>query len=487
VGVEAEGGDPAADGFEDGVDGDDGEDHREHLEDEEAAEEFFAAEEFHAGEGVGAGGGQHQDEEGAGGGHLDRVPEPAQDGDGGREPGAVGLLHGQAEDHAPMVEAEGVGGGQEAAGGEVALAERNGDHHEQRHHHEGDEAGEHGMGEQEPPAIGLAFDHQRPPFRGGGDGAAGGEAELLPGEQGHHDEQEGGDGGGEAEARRGILERHAEGVGDEQVRGAGDGGGADDVGLAAGEQVDEREIVEVEGEAGDEQREQRREDLREGDLPEVGPGAGAVDGGGFVELVGHGLEHAGGDDHHVGIAQPGVDDQDHGAGEGGIGEPLGGDAEEGGQDEVDFAVAFVEEALEDEDGDEGGDGVGQDEQRAVEGASAQGLPLEQAGQHDADGEGDGDGQEGEGHVPAEDLQEGRADGGVAEDEAEVLPADPDAPAGADGFAGLHVDVVAARRVGHEGLAGDGVDEGFAVLVPERQAVAKRAEADEAQGRVEPGG
>ena len=167
MGVESERGDPAAEGFEDGIDGDEGEDHREHLEDEEAAEDPFAAPEAHPSEGVGAGGGQREDQEGADGGHLDGVPEPAQDGDGRRLPRAVGLRHGQAEHHAPVFEAEGFGRGQDAADGEVALAERNGHDHEQGDRHEGDEGDQRGVREGEAEAVGAAGDHGRPPCAAG--------------------------------------------------------------------------------------------------------------------------------------------------------------------------------------------------------------------------------------------------------------------------------------------------------------------------------
>jgi len=66
-----------------------------------------------------------------------------------------------------MLEAEGFPRGQDAAGGEVALTERDRHNHEQRHHHEGDEADQRGMGEDQPSAVGAAFHHQRPPFTAG--------------------------------------------------------------------------------------------------------------------------------------------------------------------------------------------------------------------------------------------------------------------------------------------------------------------------------
>ena len=71
--------------------------------------------------------------------------------------------------------------------------------------------------------------------------------------------------------------------------------------------------------------------------------------------------------------------------------------------------------------------------------------------------------------------------GSAETGAVESHVDPSAKvSGADGRAGLLVDVVAAPRIGHEDLAGDGVDEFVAVCVPQRQAEAQRAEADEPQ-------
>ena len=147
---------------------------------------------------------------------------------------------------------------------------------------------------------------------------------------------------------------------------------------------------------------------------------------------------------------------------------------------VDLAVALVEQALEDQNRYERRNGVGQDEERAVNVATTQRGPLQQAGQHHAQEKRDGHGEQRKCDVPPENLQEWRADGRVAENLPEVFRTNPHPPAGADGFAGSRVHIVAARRIGAQGLAAGHVHQRFAILAPEWHAVAQRAQADQTQ-------
>jgi hypothetical protein len=105
-----------------------------------------------------------------------------------------------------------------------------------------------------------------------------------------------------------------------------------------------------------------------------------IDVGGLVHRRRHGLQHARGQDHHVRIAQPGVDDEDHRLGEQRLGKPRRPHAEHGVQDGVDLAEVLVEQALEHQDADEARHRVGQEEQGAVGGAKAQAFPVQQHGE-----------------------------------------------------------------------------------------------------------
>lgn len=149
---------------------------------------------------------------------------------------------------------------------------------------------------------------------------------------------------------------------------------------------------------------------------------GTVHGGRFIEIFRNGFEQAHAEDHHVGIAKPGVDDEDHHLGQEGVGIPVRLDAKRRFQEQVDLTEVLVEQALEHQDGDERRDGIGQDQHDPVEAAPLEGLPLHQTGQHHADGQGEAHRTGGEDHGPDEDLQERCLDTRIGDDAGEVLPA-----------------------------------------------------------------
>ena len=115
------------------------------------------------------------------------------------------------------------------------------------------------------------------------------------------------------------------------------------VGAAAGQQQDQDEIVEIEGEARDQQRQEGRHDLRQGDGEEDPERARAFERRGLLVVLGHRLQEAHGEQHHVGIAEPDVDDDDHDAAEERIGVPVRPEAEERLEHHVDLAEVLVEQ------------------------------------------------------------------------------------------------------------------------------------------------
>ena len=93
------------------------------------------------------------------------------------------------------------------------------------------------------------------------------------------------------------------------------------------------------------------------------------------------------------------------------------------ENQVDLPEVRIEEALENQDGDEAWNGIGQEEHEAIDAAEAKGLPVQEHRQHHAQTHGEQHRQEGEGDGPDEDLQEGFSNGCVGEDAEVVLPAD----------------------------------------------------------------
>ena len=88
-------------------------------------------------------------------------------------------------------------------------------------------------------------------------------------------------------------------------------GGRPGHGRTAGvEQVDQVEVVEVEGEGCDQQWSDRNQQQGQGDIPELLPAVGAIHLGGFVVIFGDGLQCAAADQHKVRVTQPQIDEQD---------------------------------------------------------------------------------------------------------------------------------------------------------------------------------
>ena len=168
-------------------------------------------------------------------------------------------------------------------------------------------------------------------------------------------------------------------------------------------------------------------------------------------VLGYRLQEAHGQQHHVGIAEPEVDQHDHHAGHEWIGVPVGADAEQRLEQHVDLAEILVEQALEDQDRDEGRHRVGQDQHQAVERLAAQMRPLQDHRQQHAQREGERHRERREHQRPDEDRQHRRADALGREDALEIGPADIYAPAWRYFLAGV-VDVKAGRLVGLEHFA-----------------------------------
>src|SRR5699024_3988302 len=156
--------------------------------------------------------------------------------------------------------------------------------------------------------------------------------------------------------------------GDQQVGAAGGGGQVGD-GVAARQQVDDVEVVDVAGEGGDQVRGGDVEHIGQGDAEEGLHRIGAVHGGGLVQIGGDVLQHAGQLQQGVGHAHPDVDQDDGDPGPGRVGEEgqalAGGDEAHLAQQHVDGALR-LQHGAHDQQGDEHGHGAGQHEAETPE-------------------------------------------------------------------------------------------------------------------------
>lgn len=217
-------------------------------------------------------------------------------------------------------------------------------------------------------------------------------------------------------------ECEAVGVVHQQVGFTGLGVGADDDGPAFGQQFNQYEVVEVEREGGNQQRQQWLQNQRQGNAEEVVEHARAFQPGGFVQVFRDRLQHAQAQNEHVGVTEPGVHKQNHRAGGVGVGIPVRSNAEQAFQNEVDLPEVLVEQGLENHDRNKAGQGIGQNQQQLVQRPAADRFPLHQRGQRDADNKSGDHGEGGEQHRPGEDLHEGVEHAFVGEDAFDVVEA-----------------------------------------------------------------
>ena len=230
--------------------------------------------------------------------------------------------------------------------------------------------------EEDPPSPECTFDHVSGLRAIGSSGFDAADVEQL---HDHDDEQE----REHRERDRGTLgqqpgaDAELVGVGREQVRSVGRSAAGHDVDqLEVGEGLDDRE-------QHDHQRD--RHEQRPGDVPEALPGAGAVDGGGLVELGTDGLQAGQQGDGEERHAAPDVDDDDRRHGEVGVAQPVdaGGDEAELEQRPVEDAEGRIEHPLP----GEGREHRRDDERQQDEGADdrlALEMPVEQDRQPQAE-------------------------------------------------------------------------------------------------------
>ncbi|MOA12331.1 hypothetical protein D3C78_1323130 [compost metagenome] len=130
---------------------------REHLENQHAFQQGAFTAKTHAGKGIGTGGRQRDDADGGDHRDLDRVPQPQQDRERRWGDAAIGVRHAHAECQPPVI--PGNLFRYQAAGGEVARAQRDSDDHQQREHDQGDKAQHQCMGYPQAQTLGFGLDH----------------------------------------------------------------------------------------------------------------------------------------------------------------------------------------------------------------------------------------------------------------------------------------------------------------------------------------
>src|SRR2546421_5094429 len=148
----------------------------------------------------------------------------------------------------------------------------------------------------------------------------------------------------DAAAALAAGEREAERVRDEDVRRPGGLRRARDRGAALRDEVDEREVVEVEGERPDQERPEGGEQERQRDEAEALDAARAVDRRRLEELGRDRLQRPQRDEEHVRIAEPQVHQEDRDLRKRRIAEPLRRDAGQAAQHLVELPVERVQEA-----------------------------------------------------------------------------------------------------------------------------------------------
>ncbi|OMP13838.1 hypothetical protein COLO4_00847, partial [Corchorus olitorius] len=136
------------------------------------------------------------------------------------------------------------------------------------------------------------------------------------------------------------------GVAHKQVGIAGWRGGTETIRATVGQQLNQHEVVKVEGKAGNHQRSQRFDEQRQRNFKEVLERTRAIHCRGFIQVVRDSFQQAHAQDHHVRITQPGVDDDNHRTGGGRVAEPGRFDAEQRAQHHVDFTEALVKQPFE---------------------------------------------------------------------------------------------------------------------------------------------
>ena len=145
-----------ADAVEDGIDRDQREHGREHLHQHQAGQQLASASKAQARQRIGGGGGQRERHQGREEGHLDRVPQPAQHGQVGRDGLPVRPGHRQAQHIAPVLQAD--AGRDQRAGSEVARAQRDREHREEWKQHGRAEAQQERVRGEQAPALRLRLD-----------------------------------------------------------------------------------------------------------------------------------------------------------------------------------------------------------------------------------------------------------------------------------------------------------------------------------------
>ena len=161
---------------------------------------------------------------------------------------------------------------------------------------------------------------------------------------------------------------------------------------------------------------------RQGDEAEDTPGAGAVEAGRLLQLLGHLREAGTQRDDDEGHGAPDDQQDDHGEALGAAGEPVVADhvdAGQPGQQPVEYAVVRVEEPLEDGGGHDDGHAPARHQRDVDQRLDPAGHPLEQQGDQHADDHRQDHGADREDRGPHDDGPELT----VPEDRGEVAEAD----------------------------------------------------------------
>ena len=235
-------------------------------------------------------------------------------------------------------------------------------------------------------------------------------------------------------------------IANQQVGGTGRGGCTDNVRRTIGQQLNQHEVVKVKCKRSDQQRSQRLHQQWNSDLEEVLDRTSTIHCRCFIQIFRDRLQQAHTQNDHVWIAQPGVDDQDHGLCQDRAGVPLRLLETKHVKEHVDFTEVLVEQALEHQDGDKRWYRIRQNQHDTIETATTQLFPLHQTSQHHTDSQSEAHRTRGKNHSPYKDLQEWSLNARVGHYAQEVLPADVDHETRSEAFTNKNILVIHVLEV-----------------------------------------